>query len=210
MDIYLNFNNGEDSLRLPVLPPSISFSKTNGNTTVNINEIGDINLIGKTGLGEITIESFFPSQEYSFCTHTGFPTAQECISLIEKWMQSGKPVRLIITETNLNYAMAIETFTCGESDGSGDINFTLVLKEYRFIKTTTSNKTQTKNGTTITKKSTKRETKSVGTKYTVQKGDTLWTISKRFTGNGANWEAIAKANNITDPYKLPIGKVLTI
>jgi chemotaxis signal transduction protein/LysM repeat protein len=35
--------------------------------------------------------------------------------------------------------------------------------------------------------------------YVVKKGDTLWAISKRFTGNPFNFPQVAKENNIKDP-----------
>jgi nucleoid-associated protein YgaU len=33
----------------------------------------------------------------------------------------------------------------------------------------------------------------------VKKGDTLWAISKRFTGNPFNYPQVAKENNIKNP-----------
>jgi nucleoid-associated protein YgaU len=35
--------------------------------------------------------------------------------------------------------------------------------------------------------------------YSVQKGDNLWTISKRITGKGINYHWIADDNNIFNP-----------
>jgi nucleoid-associated protein YgaU len=35
--------------------------------------------------------------------------------------------------------------------------------------------------------------------YVVKKGDTLWAISKRFTGNPFNYPQVAKENNIKNP-----------
>lgn len=210
MDVYLSFNNGAEQIRLPVLPSNFTILAANTNTVVNINSIGDINLIGKTGLNEITIESFFPAQEYNFCQYVGFNAPKYYVSLIGKWQQSSKPIRLIITGTPINYAMAIESFNITEQDGTGDIYFSLALKEYKFIKSTTNNTTTTTHGNTVNKPSTTREIKDIGTQYTVQKGDTLWSIAKRFTGTGSNYSALAKANNIIDPDKIYVGQVLTI
>lgn len=41
--------------------------------------------------------------------------------------------------------------------------------------------------------------------YTVQPGDTLWTIAQRF---GTTWQALARRNCLTDPDRLTIGQVL--
>lgn len=210
MDYYLTFNNNEDSLRLPIIPSVFEIKTTNNNTTVDINSRGEINMIGKTGLASISISSFFPNQEYSFALYKGFPKPSECIKMIKKWESSGKPIRLIVTGTAINYAMAIESFSYGEQDGTGDVYFDLDLKEYRFVKSSTVNRVTTPNGTTITTPSTKRESKSSGGTYTVKKGDTLWSISKRMTGNGENYKTIAKKNNIKDPNKIYVGQKLVI
>ncbi len=48
------------------------------------------------------------------------------------------------------------------------------------------------------------------TAYTVKKGDTLWGIAQKYLKNGNRWPEIAKDNNVSDPRKLQIGKVLKI
>lgn len=47
-------------------------------------------------------------------------------------------------------------------------------------------------------------------KYTVVKGDTLWSISEKYYQKGDNWKEIADANNITDAKKLEVGQELVI
>ena len=210
MDYYLSFNNNEERIRLPVIPSSFEVSIPHQNTTVNITEIGEINLIGKTGLMNMTIESFFPNQKYNFCLYKDFNKPYEYIKQILKWKESGRPIRVIVTGTPINYAMAIESLTYSEVDGTGDVYFTLELKEYRFIKTPTSNIITTKNGTSLTTLTTQRESKSVLTEYTVKSGDTLWLIAKKLTGDGSNYKAIAHKNNITNPDKIYVGQKLVI
>ncbi|MCF7791455.1 MAG: LysM peptidoglycan-binding domain-containing protein [Victivallales bacterium] len=48
--------------------------------------------------------------------------------------------------------------------------------------------------------------------YTVAKGDTLWTISKKFYNNGNKWREIQKANKkkLSDGNKLQPGMTLSI
>lgn len=46
--------------------------------------------------------------------------------------------------------------------------------------------------------------------YTVRKGDTLGSISKKFFGSTQYWKKIAAANKITDATKIKIGQVLEI
>ena len=210
MDYYLSFNNNEERIRLPVIPSSFEVNIPHQNTTVNINEIGEINLIGKTGLMNMTIESFFPNQKYNFCLYKDFNKPYEYIKQLLKWKDSGKPIRVIVTGTPINYAMAIESIVYSEIDATGDVYFTLELKEYKFISTSTVKTTITKNGTTLTTPTTTREVKSPPTSYVVKQGDTLWLIAKKMTGEGSNYKTIAQKNNITNPDKLHIGQRLVI
>lgn len=46
--------------------------------------------------------------------------------------------------------------------------------------------------------------------YTVEKGDTLWSISQKFYNDGYKWSEIAKANNIQNPSDIEVGQKLTI
>ena len=46
--------------------------------------------------------------------------------------------------------------------------------------------------------------------YTVRKGDTLGSISKKFFGSTQHWKKIASANRITDATRIKIGQVLEI
>ena len=189
MEIWLSWQNNTERLRLPVLPPSFGVEVGNLNTRVNINEIGNINLIGKSDLKEITIERFFPAQEYYFCEYTGFPKPYECVDMIEGWRLSGKPIRLIITETPINLALAIDNFTFGERDGTGDVYYNLELSEYVFLEIKTVAKQREY------KVETQRPTtKEVPKTYIVKSGDSLWAISKRLTGNGNNWRTIYNKN----------------
>jgi nucleoid-associated protein YgaU len=51
---------------------------------------------------------------------------------------------------------------------------------------------------------------STRTYYTVQKGDTLWAIAKKYYGDGNKYTEIAKANNISNPNVISVGQKLLI
>lgn len=200
MDFYLSYNNNEEQLRLPVTPSDFELSQRNNNTVVNINALGEINLIGKKGLASISLSSFFPAQEYYFCKYTGFPKPYECVKMIQKWRESGRPIRLIIPGTSINYAMTIENFIFSEQDGTRDVYFTLELREYVFTKQVKPTKVTTPNGTQVTVPAAKREAKPIPSKYKAQKGDNMYTVAKKTTGSMSNAKAIAKTNK-RDQYK---------
>jgi nucleoid-associated protein YgaU len=49
-----------------------------------------------------------------------------------------------------------------------------------------------------------------GQTYTIQRGDTLTSISRKFYGTPARVRDIAAANGITDPNKIKVGQTLTL
>lgn len=203
MEFWLKFKNNAEKLQLPVNPSEFTVSKGNQNQTVSINDAGEINLIGKTGLASISLGSFFPAREYSFCQYSGFPDPYDCVQLVESWRLSGEPIRLIISDANtdlVNLAMAIETFEYGEKGGTRDVYYTLELKEYRFLNI--ENAPQGSEPRAVSR--------SVPREYVVQSGDTLWEIARRLTGDGGNFQNIAAKNNIIDPNMIYSGQRLVI
>lgn len=125
---------GSDKLQLPVPPTNYAIKRALNNSVVVVEGIGEVSFIGKPKLAEIpTIDSFFPNQNYSWCQYSSFPTPKECTDLIEKWMASGNPIRYLVTGTSINTECTIEDFQYGEQDGTGDVYFTLNLKEYKAI-----------------------------------------------------------------------------
>lgn len=73
-----------------------------------------------------------------------------------------------------------------------------------------------KQGSTTTTATTKTErsadTAPKATTYTVQSGDTLWLIAKKFLGDGSRYTEILEANkgSVSDPNSLSVGLVLKI
>lgn len=205
MEIWLN--NGNQKFRLPVLPPDFQVKSSSSNERVSINSIGMINLLGKKDLKELSIETFFPSQKYSFVAYDTFPKPWECVKMIEGWKNSGNPSRLIITGTSVNMEVAIDDFSYGPANGTKDVYYSLSLSEYVRIKETKNSASQNK---VPTKRPAPTKTTTGKKTYIVKKGDTLITIAKRQTGSAANYTKIAKDNNIKNPDKIAIGQKLII
>lgn len=209
MEIWLK--QDKESYRFAVLPPSFEVGNSMQNTTIDITNLGEINLIGKKGSKTLSLSSFFPEQEYDFVQYTGFPTPKECVKLIESWMDN--PVQVTITDTTINLKMTIESFPYSIQDGTGDIYFTIELKEYRKPVLVAKTKTMmiSKTSKKIMKYNSARESKAVkSTTYTVKSGDTLSGIAKRLTGDSSNYKAIANQNNISNPNKIYPGQKLVI
>lgn len=55
-----------------------------------------------------------------------------------------------------------------------------------------------------------RPSSPAGTEYTIQSGDTLEGLARRFLGDGAKWRSIVEANPGLNPSSLQIGKKIVI
>jgi len=191
LEIWLK--QGDTTFRFAVLPPEYEVASESGNTQVMINALGEINLIGKGKLKNISFSTFFPKKPYDFCQYTRFPSPRESVRIIEEMKNNGV-LRLIMTGTPINMECTIECFTWGENDGTKDINVTLEFKEYRRVRII-SKKGKEVPPSQVIPEATERPAKEVtSTIYTVAKGDTLSKIAKTLTGNSANWKAIYEQN----------------
>jgi LysM repeat protein len=210
MDIYIY--QGKDIYRFAVLPSSIEIGTAQQNSTVNIINYGEINIIGKRNLRTLSLSSFFPNKntDYTFVRYTNYAEPLAYVKKFQSWL--GNPIHLLVTDTDINMDMTIESFSYSKQDSTGDIYFTLELKEYKkpVLKATTKKKVS-KKSTKISRVDTRRITKKVDTmKYTVKKGDTIMSIAKKLTGDASNLYAIVNQNKITNPNKLEVGKELVI
>lgn len=191
MEIWLK--QDKTNFRFAVLPPEYEVTSESNNTQVVVNSLGEINLLGKRKLKNISFSSFFPKRKYNFCEYSTFPTPKESVKLIEKMKNNGV-LRLTMTGTPVNMDCTIENFTWGENDGTKDINFTLEFKEYRKVKAKAAEKKE-KVTKKVTLAATTRAAKEIkSTTYTVVKGDNLSKIAKNLTGSSANWQAIYNQN----------------
>lgn len=211
MEFWLKKSNS-DKIMLPVNPESFAFTEKHNNTSVNVNSIGEVNLLGKRDLKTGTISSHFPKRDRNYANNSGRQAPYTYINKLLSWKSSGKPVRLIITGTKINFQVTIETLKYGEQDGTGDVYYDLPLKEYRAVEIKKT-KLKEKKKTTKKKSKPKRPAAKPKTKtYTVKSGDCLWNIAKRFYGNGAQYTKIYNANRgkIKNPNLIYPGQVLTI
>lgn len=192
LNIYINWNDDKESIQLPINPESFEVEGSQNNTSVVIQNFGEVNLKGKRNLYGLSFESFFPAQQYDFARCS----AREpyfYIEKLKKLLQNNTTLHCVITETDVNMQCTIESFTYGEEERNGDVKYSLTLKEDRESKIvdTTANKTVNK---TVKKAVTKRKSKSIQKKYKWKKGDTWHKVSKKTTGTSANYKAI-KAKN---------------
>ena len=210
MEIWIK--QGKEELRLPILPKQYELQFSRNNTEVNLSNYGGVNLIGRKKLATLALESFFPNQEYPFVQYKGFPKPRQCVHMIKQWVPN--PVTVIITDAGIKMQMTIETFSHREQDGTGDIYYSIELKEYRIPKVETVKVKPSKTTKKVVKPSTSRPAKKVTSKtYTVKSGDSLSKIAQKQTGKASNWQAIYNQNKSViggNPHRIYPGQKLVI
>jgi LysM repeat protein len=195
VEFWLTYNNGAEKIRLPVNPESITISSPFGFEDINVNQLGEITIIGERELKEYSFESFLP-RDYNptYCEYTNIPKPWDVVNTLERWRDSRRPCRLIITGTPINTPVTIRDFEYepDKAGSPGDIYFSITLKEYRFVSFAKVNTS----GTTakVSPKPARPSTKSTPKTYVVKKGDCLWKIAQRFYGKGSEWRKIYEAN----------------
>lgn len=192
MEIWIKQN--KDAIQLPILPPSFSVTVGTGHQTVNVQTKGDVSILGKKGLKSFDLPSFFPAHDYPFAAYPKDREPQDYVDKISGWIEN--PVQVTITDTDINEEYAITSFTYGEPDGSGDVEFTLSLQEYRKPTYTKPKKElPSKPPATVDKKPvTRPPSKPQPKTYVVKQGDNLWNLAKKFYGSGSKASKIYNAN----------------
>lgn len=204
MEIFLICD--KERLRLPILPPSFEVGMEGGHQSVRTDNFGEVTILGERDCLTISFSSFFPARDYAFARYKKDRAPYAYVRKLSSWIT--KKVRCLITSTNFNRVCVITSFKYGEPDGSGDISYTLSLKEYRKPKPRTIDLglngyppvsmglgERLSLGLDKYPGRAKGKTgKAINKTYTVKKGDTLKGIAKKLLGDSSYDQLIYKQN----------------
>ena len=187
------FIQGNEKYQLPAPPSEFTLTSSNNNQTVNVYKTGDLALWGPKNLDTITIQSFFPNPKTGRKYKCSYGDPWEVIKMINRWRDSGKTTKLLITDTDINMECLIDKFEYGIND----VNFSITFTQYRKI---TIPKVIENNNVIVNQTTTNRPTPSTSNPFssirthTVGANDTLWGIAKKYYGGGSKWTTIWYAN----------------
>lgn len=187
----------EEKLTLPVTPWEYSVSSGQMNKVVSITQVGEALIFSNPKLRTLKFSCFFPSlhHEYPFVVGDEKEPA-DCISLLTKWKESKKPVRVVISDSPVNMAMAIMSFDYHEKDGTRDIYYSLELTEYKELTIKDANENRKVEETTGLKE--RPTDKPQATEAKVKNGSDILDTAKKAYGQYNKWRRIAQGNNMKD------------
>lgn len=208
MEFWLKSEADNVNFLLPVTPTRYDIKYANAIETVQA-VVGDINIPTSYRLSTVKLDGFFTMKDYKFANMKTYEPAKnnmDYVELIKMFIAYKRIVRLIITEDNItriNLPYRVESIDYSESDGSGDITYSIILREHRELNLSS-------NGTPA-RPSESKNTNTSRT-HTVVSGDTLTNLARYYYGNGDLWEKIYNANTdkIKNPDKIYTDQVFTI
>jgi len=170
--VHIISNKEYDEIVLPWLPESYEIEAPQNNVSLNIETVGDMTLFGNPGLKTLELTSYFPENDYGFQDTKITMKPMEYINKLKEWKEDKHPTLVLIsnivgedddkTTSDEKFYATIESLKYGQDDATGDIKYTISLKEYRYT-------------SRIVKKLTP-------TKHVVVKGDTLKKLAKKYFG----------------------------
>jgi nucleoid-associated protein YgaU len=214
VEIWFAYNNGEETLQLPVNPSELKTSAGSANETASVQRLGQITVIQDPVLRTYELSSHFPKHYGPYCAYKDIPSPRKSIDRLETWKNSGHPVQFIVItpekDKELTVPVTIESLAYREIAGDvGSLYYELSLREYKYVKPRVV-ETKQENGRTVAEVSGKGQRPSQAVKpktVTVKPGDTLWAIERRV---GVPYAKIAAANGIAPPYTIRPNQVLVI
>lgn len=193
---------------LPVNPKDLSVTQESSHKTVDILNLGTVAVAGNRGLIKASVSTFLPAVNSPF--YKGV-SPQVILQLMQKWKNGKKPIRIIVSGTNINTTFLIEKISDTYVEGQKDIKVDWGFVEYRILNVATvAFKANLAAGGTGTGLCDRNGGISIPKSVTVKKGDTLWEYAVKYYGDGTKWSRIAEANGISNPKTLQIGMVVSI
>lgn len=212
-EIWITFNGEKEKIRLPVLPEEFQMSMGSKDQSVDIVNLGEILVAQSRPATEFSFSSFLPSATFPGIQFSHIYEPKTIRDKLIGWKNEKKPVHLIITGLNVDTYCRITKFAPTEKGGDvGTVHYSIGFKEFRETKVRQV-KVEIKTAKATVSANTARTDNTTTPKtYTIQRGDCLWNIAKRFLGSGAKYMQIYNLNRniLKSPNLIYAGQVITL
>ena len=216
MSYSVYFKYGSKKYKLPVNPEEIKRSRELNIETYQVLEEGQVSIPSYCALEEFSFEAEFPSQDVNYMEPGTEAEADYYEKMFRKAQKNKKPIRFIASNDisdDISVKVLVKSVDIVEKGGEeGDKYISLTLMEYkgagkRYVAIQTPDATVKQEETPLAENPAVTANKT----HTVQSGDTLWGIAKKYYGNGSQYQKIVSANpSIKNPNLIYPGQVFTI
>ena len=218
MSYSVYFKYGGKKYKLPVNPEEIKRSRELNIENYQVLGTGQVSVPSYYNLEEFSFEAEFPSQDYHYMNSGARADADYYEKMFRKAQKNMKPVRFIASNDitdDISVMVLVKSVEAVEKAGEeGDKYLSIKLQEYkapgkRYVAIQTVAATVKQEDTAAATETNPAVTENKT--HTVQSGDTLWGIAKKYYGNGGQYTKIASANpDIKNPNLIYPGQVLSI
>ena len=220
MSYAVYFKYGSKKYKLPVNPEEIKRNRDLNIENYQVLGTGQVSVPSYCSLEEFSFEAEFPSQEYHYLNSGARADVDYYEKMFRKAQKNMKPVRFIASNDitdDISVMVLVKSVEAVEKAGEeGDKYLSIKLQEYkapgkRYVAVQTVAATVKQEDTTATATAETNPAVTENKTHTVQSGDTLWGIAKKYYGNGSLYTKIAAANpGIKNPNLIHQGQVLSI
>lgn len=153
MQFYIT-DSFNQTVALPVNPKEVSLDYTRDDSTVKVIKLGEISIIGDEKLVAVELQFILPVETdgvHYLSADNVWDTAAQYLERLNLLYTTRKNIRLVISDTDINFKGIISEFKYGMSDGYADeYQVTLKISQYKAHKAikvkTTKKKTTAKKG----------------------------------------------------------------
>ena len=129
--VQICFIKDGTSLTLPVTPAGYTWAVGRNIETINISQLGDVYRPGgRSRFAGDPLECLLPAQEYPWMEAGAVADPQYYLDILTAWVAADEPVRYIVSGTEINTLVYIESVEYREQDGTGDVYASIRLREY--------------------------------------------------------------------------------
>lgn len=213
MSYSVYFKYGNKKYKLPVNPEEIKRSRNMNVETYQVLGTGQVSVPSYCELEEFSFEAEFPSQKYHYMEPGGKADADYYEKMFRKAQKNLKPIRFITSNginDDISVMVLVKSVEAVEKAGEeGDKYLSIKMQEYkapgkRYVAVQTP-------AATVKQEAQTNPAVTENKTHTVQNGDTLWGIAKKYYGNGGQYTKIVSANlGIKNPNLIYPGQIFII
>lgn len=197
MEIYITDLTTNESVQIPMMPEKISVAYENNFLSYDVLRVGEVKFPSGVKLTGIKWDGTFPGEARKNQPYvTNWVDPKEFHNWLDKIKLNGTKVRVLITETPINFDNYLASYAADFEGGYGDIKYSISFIQAKDINITDETEVVTPAAEPPEEERPTPPPPPPEQKrtYTVVSGDCLWDIAAAQLGNPNRWPEIYELN----------------